>query len=58
MEEEIEILKEDLKNNINDFKVNYLNKITFDNFTKFWPTLLNPSPSISDSLLRYIILSL
>ena len=44
MEEEIEILKEDLKNKFNDFKVNYLNKITFDNFTKFWPTLLNPSP--------------
>lgn len=44
LSEEIEILKTDLEKNINDFKKDYLPQITFDNFSKFWPTLLNPSP--------------
>lgn len=44
LSDEIEILKTDLEKNINDFKKDYLPQITFDNFSEFWPTLLNPSP--------------
>lgn len=41
---EIQITKEDLINNVNEFLETDIHSITKDNFLVSWPTLLNPSP--------------
>jgi hypothetical protein len=41
---EIQSVKAELDNNVNEFMVNELPNITVDNICDKWPTLLNPSP--------------
>lgn len=40
---EAEIIKHDLKNNVDDFKTN-IKAVSFEKLFHHWPTLLNPSP--------------